>query len=146
VIKEQWIHIPINLGCKEKYFIDIIEKYAATKELRFNVILSGSKRKAVVEFVSVTSYFMYSGPLRDKKVRELEEHLGKGFFDGKVFFEAINSDFLKWLSKNSSTISDFMKLKHFAFIDDNMILDIATPTEDPMIKKIHTNCKMDRAT
>jgi hypothetical protein len=137
-MNEKWIHKPLDQESENKYSIYLIDDFAATKDFRFDVILylATHNNGLIISFIASNSYSTYFGPLRDQKVKELEQKLGSGFFDGKIFFEVINSDFLQWLSKNSSTISDFMELRHFVFVDDNMFLDIATPTEEPKVTTI----------
>jgi hypothetical protein len=135
-MKEKWIHKPLSEEKDNKYSIFFIDDFAPTRNFRFDVILTSPKKRLMVSFIASNSYSTYIGPLRNQKVKELEQKLGNGFFDEKVFFEAKNSDFLRWLSTNSSTISDFFELRHFTFIDDNMVLDIATPTEEPEITEI----------
>ena len=135
-MKEKWEHRSLCSGVEEKYSITLIDYYTATRELRFNVILSSPGHRLIVSFVVSSSYSTYIGPLRNNRIRELEKRLGKGFFHEKIFFEATNSDFLKWIYEDSCTISEGLKLKHFCFVDNRMFLDIATMTEEPEIKKI----------
>lgn len=50
----------------------------------------------------------------------------------KTFFRVENSEYLKWCSKESGTISENEEVIHYAFITDDFVIDVIAD-EEPII-------------
>jgi len=66
---------------------------------------------------------------RYKLILELSEKYGTTFYADWKLFKVHNSSYVKWISDESCTISDDMELMHFAFITDDVILEVLATCE-----------------
>jgi hypothetical protein len=126
---EQWVRWEPIKGLSNKYFIE----YLSADYERLDLILSDAyKIKNNVRIV----YAFYPGlhqrvnkKFKEQRLELLHARYGKEFFDTWTFFKVNNSEYSKWLSEQSDTISDSYQLRHFAFVCANSIVDVFSSYE-----------------
>jgi hypothetical protein len=136
---EKWIKKPYPAAFSGKYSISSVNDCAFKESCEFDVILASSEnfeKKIVVSFGCIISHSNFLSLSRNKKVEKIEKEFGIGFFDGKSFFEIFNSEYAKWLAKNSGGIFEESELRHFSFVDKKMFLNILSIHGPKEIKQV----------
>lgn len=121
-IWKQWK--PIE-GLSERYFI---AEFHETLDEFWILLLDINDRSSRVRVIFegyVYSYRSVDEGCRVKTIGMLDELYGGQFYSKWTFFTVENSEYLQWLSKESGTWSDAVSMKHFAFITDDVIFDVA---------------------
>jgi hypothetical protein len=139
MILEKWTKKSFPVDFSGKYFINSVSDYVFNESCEFNLILSSSveiEKNIVVSFEYVISHSNFLSFSRDKRVEKIEKEVGIGFFDGKSFYEVFNSEYAKWLAKNSGGIFEESELKHFSFVDKVMFLNILSKNGPKEIKQV----------
>jgi hypothetical protein len=131
-MQEQWIRWEPIEGLFSKYDLDII----IDDEKGLKIIFECDQKKVNVFFKhGAVSYIKTNETLRSYLIGSLSKEYGSVFYASWTFFKVENSEYLKWLSAQSCSISDYYHLQHFSFIVDGSILDIAASVE-PIVEHI----------
>ncbi len=64
-----------------------------------------------------------------KMLHDLSSRYGGDFYGNWSFFKITNSDYLKWISEKSCTVSDYLPFQHFCIIGGNEIIDVLAQKE-----------------
>ena len=72
---------------------------------------------------------------REKIFFALKDKYGSSFYLKWTFFKVHNSEYLKWLSDESYTVTDYFNLTHFCIISSESIIDIIASYE-PEVKYV----------
>jgi len=123
-----WKPIP-NL--EDKYFIESMCDMMDGFHIIFAPGERGSRAKKVKFFFegSVTAFRITEEGCRVETIAYLDITYQENPYADWTFFKVENSSYLKWLSEQSSTISDHLNLQHICCITDDSFLDIATRYE-----------------
>ncbi len=131
---EEWTRWePIN-GLSGKYYLD----YFSWSEKGFIVELISERKKERIQilfdeyidayrYTNESFYFKLAGDLSDK--------YGDDFYGNWSFFKVTNSEYLKWLSEKSCTLSDQMHFVHFCILGGDEVIDIIN-NDEPKVKII----------
>lgn len=131
-MQERWIRWEPIEGLLANYDIDAI---LDTQE-GLKVILECDQKKVSVFFKNgAASYIKTDETLRSYLIGTLSKEYGSSLYANWTFFKVENSDYLRWLSAQSCSISDYYQLNHFSFMTDDSILDVATSGE-PVVEHI----------
>lgn len=133
---EKWTHWePIEALTKRYEIVSVIDDGTD-----FSILLVENKnesKKIRLLFESlVETYRCAPESYRYKLIIELSEKYGGDFYRDKTFFKVENSSYVKWILEESCGISENRSLIHFAFITDNVILDLLA-YKDPKIEFIN---------
>ena len=111
-----------------KYYIKSIKD----DEDGFEIILAYYENKPEKERDKIKVIF--SGPIESYRycdehcrlalLRKLDEKYGNGFYVKWRYFTVEDSEYLKWLNKESDGITEHLGVKHYVFIDNDCILDV----------------------
>lgn len=81
-------------------------------------------------FESFESYIVLDSNAREKRFQDaLIDKNG-------IFFKAINSDYIKWLSVESARMSDLLNLKHFIIVTNNGLIELISNGDMPKLSII----------
>lgn len=110
----------------------------------FTIILAdaiGDSPKVKITFENGVNAFRNSEEaFRLSTIHYLNESYGNVFYGNWTFFKAENSEYLKWLSEQSGTISDYYGVMHYCLITDDEMLDIAA-TYEPSVTVVNNHEK-----
>ena len=129
---EQWTKWEPAPALIKKYWIDAVLDTADD----FSILLSDANNANKIQVIfenSVDAYRNADETYRYKLICDLNEKYGGDFYGSWTLFKVLNSEYLKWISEQSCTISDNRSLQHFSFIAADSVLDVVAPYE-PMIK------------
>lgn len=117
----------------QKYYVDSIQDNIKG----LNIILSDSKHdNSFLEILfnySVHGYRSTDESFRQKIFSDLEEKHITEFYSKWTLFKVTNSEYLKWISDQSFSISESENLIHFVIMAADSIVDIVAAYE-PQIK------------
>jgi len=126
---EQWKKWEPIEGVSYGYYIDAINDTFDG----FSVWLAEEKERSkgvLVSFEnSVYAYRVTDEGFRQKTISMLNDNYEDDFYVKWSFFKVDNSEYLQWLSQESFTLTDLLLVKHFVFIAQDSILDIASSYE-----------------
>lgn len=125
---EEWVKWEPSSNLEKIYYISSV----SADDNGLVVILLEKDKKIIHKaiFKSKNLAYRYTNEtLRAHLVQELNEKYGHAFYAQWIFFEIYNSSYLKWISKESGTISDFLDLRHFVIFDPNIALDIVVDAD-----------------
>ena len=134
-MSKEWIKWePFVPGIEGNYRFDNI----SDNENGFKLVISqlNSEKKLEITFVnSIWAYKRTSESFRQNLFNILSEKYGDDFYTEWSFFKVTESDYLQWLSVESNTVTDQLKLSHFVIMTIDDVIDIAANYE-PEIKFI----------
>ena len=127
---EKWTRWePIDNLQSKYYLVFIIDDEDGLK-----LIFESNYRKLKIFFENgVSSYIKTDEALRSALIKTFNKNYEPSFYGDWTFFKVENSQYLKWLSDQSNTLSDYYKLNHFACVTDEFIIDIAASGE-PLVE------------
>lgn len=129
-MQEKWTQWRPLSNLSDRYYIESISDNF--KE-GFKIILADAHEKTrnvLIHFPhSVNAYRRTDETFTLLTIGYLDKVYGGSFYANWTFFKAENSEYLKWLSEQSHTISDSYKIMHYALITDEEIIDIACTYE-----------------
>ncbi len=94
-----------------------------------------SDAKIIFHSGSVESYRVCDEHCRLELLRKLKEKYGGEFYAKWNYFKVVDSEYLKWLSKESDTITDYLEVQHYVLMDQDIVLDVVA-TVEPKIEVI----------
>lgn len=124
-MEEQWERWKPIDGLARKYDIaDIIDDVDGFVVTLFDI--SDKHQRLILQFQhSVEAYHVANETLRHRVIVDLDTRYGTEFYGNWTFFIVTHSSYIRWLSKQSCTISDGMELVHYSILAANAVLDIA---------------------
>lgn len=137
-MQEQWTRWEPIVGLAGKYYLEsIADTFDGFKAFFFDAKNHNKKIQVIFED-SVHSYIRTDESCRSDLIFRLKNQYGSEFYATWTFFKVTNSEYLRWLSEQSCTFSDYLKMQHFSFITMDFILDIVTNYE-PRVEFINTS-------
>ncbi len=97
--------------------------------LRDNITADPEKKVRILFKNGVDVYRNTNESFTNELIVNLGERYGRSFYADWPFFKVTNSEYLDWLSKTSSGISDTRPLKHFAILSVDSVLEIINDSE-----------------
>lgn len=117
---EQWIKWEPIPNLEEQY--ELVD-YSNNIQDGFNLIFKNNNKKLEILFKHSAEIRISNKNLRDKELKNLYQKNGKIFMNWS-FFKVNNSEYLKWLSVESLTVTDNINFTHFCIISYQVIIDI----------------------
>lgn len=116
---EKWVPIDLGNVANARYNLDSI----LFSEDKLTIKLFNNSQLSSIKVI-----FDYI----DKAYRVSEERYRTALFGrletidyaNKTFFRVEESDYMKWCSKESGTLSDYENATHYAFITDDYVIDV----------------------
>lgn len=101
----------------------------------FSIMLSNKKNAVMLSFSHAVRAYRYY--LKEYK-KELMETLAEQYSEPAdiLFFEVEQSEYLQWLSHESSTLTDYFGLRHFCLVTATVIIDFALSHEPQWVYSI----------
>ena len=135
-MKEKWIQWkPLDI-LSQKYSMESMLDNAT----QLKIILSeedNKKNKIVILFENLPTSYKYTNKiLTHALIHNLKQKHEINFYDKWTLFKIENSNYIKWLSKQSATISDSFPFIHFSILGTNCLLDIVASYE-PKVEEIY---------
>ncbi len=129
---EEWIRWEPIDGLSGQYSLDSF----AWSEKGFNVELINHKNKEKIEilFDGYIDGFRYT-------YESFYLELPRDFYGEWKLFKSTNSEYLKWLSEKSCTLSDQMDFIHFCIVGGDEVIDIVANYE-PKVRFIEYKPKV----
>ncbi len=127
MISENWERWePLPSLCTKYSLEKIIE------EGEVSIVLSGHKNETSRILLKISRLFAYTvtkNSFDDKLFNDLQEKYGPEFHTTWTFFKVNNSDFIKWIDQESSTIAsswarEEKPMQHFCLITMEEVIDI----------------------
>jgi len=129
MMTEQWSQWkPIN-NLAGKYYIESISDNINGLKIVFFEWHNETKKVIITFTDSVDAYRSTDEIFRLKLISDLKEKYKSKLYGKWTFFKVDNSAYIKWLSKQSYTISDERSFMHFSFVGVDSILDVVTNYE-----------------
>ena len=130
---EEWIRWEPIEGLGQKYYIDaIIENKDG-----FTIILAEfeeTHKKLRVSFGYFSDAYRNTyETFRADLTHNLHKKYGKDFYANWSFFKVNNSEYMHWISAQSSGISDCVPFVHFSFLLIDSVLDVLA-TKEPKLE------------
>jgi hypothetical protein len=139
-VSEQWICKHSSINILGENIINLVEDYSTESLCGLKIIISNAKAqnsKIVTSFGYSNSYRSFIGVLMNSRIKKIKEKNECAISPQNIIFEVINSDYLKEIIITSCGFVRESELRHFSFIAQNMILDVAASSE-PKITEIKT--------
>jgi len=134
-MQEQWTRWEPIAGLSQKYYIESIsDTIEGFKILLFDA--NDREKKILVSFPnSVDAYRSTDESYILLTVSNLDKVYGDKFYGEWTFFKIKNSEYLKWISVQSYSSSDFFNFTHFCFLATDSVVDVVTNYE-PVVTHI----------
>lgn len=127
-MKEKWTKLEVNENLSKKYYLDLILN-SAKDDFQLSLIDSDNK-KILITFASFVVSFRYT---YDSFVYDtldfLEKNYGSEFYTNWCFFKVEDSEYLKWIKKQSAGTFEIYELQHFCILGIDHMIDIITKSE-----------------
>ena len=135
-MQEQWTRWEPVIGLARKYDIETI--YNNNDGLTITLMdVKNNKSKVHMIFTGrLISYRWADETYMDYRVQNLFRDYGSEFFCEWTFFKVTDSEYSKYISKTSGTISDYTPYIHFAFFTEESIFEVLVMYE-PEIEFVH---------
>ena len=131
IFDEKWFKWEPSVNLKPNYdVISINDNMDHLKILLFSV---DRKQKMSVIFGSSWAHKKSYESFRMHLIAQLSERYGDEFYTKWSFFKIENSNYLNWLSAESSGWTDMLNLNHFVIMGIDFIVDVVA-TEEPTFK------------
>jgi len=112
-------------GLHNKYTIaSIVSSIDGFEILLYEDGLYGKKGLKIIFENQVDSHRDTNESLMGETIEELNNQPVKLNYSQWTFFKVTNSEYIKWLRKQSSGVADGRPFIHFCFVDDDSILDV----------------------
>lgn len=131
-IWERWE--PVD-GLSRKYHVESIQDDMNIFRVRLYDEYFSDKRVDIIFQDQVDAYRRTDETLRSQVVLDLRRQHDKSFYATWTLFKVTNSQYIKWLSEESCTISDHMPLIHFVILAADSLVDIVT-TYEPKVEHV----------
>jgi len=130
-MSEQWIQWKPAVNLEGKYFVESICDMLDGLHIIFDPSEKSKNPKKLKFFFeySVKSFRIADESCRTQMLFDLKNIYGDNFYGNWTFFKIENSSYLKWLSEQSCTITDYLSMQHICCIAGNSVLDLATGYE-----------------
>lgn len=125
---ETWMHWDPIPGLAKKYDIDAILDTFDDLTIILSEYNSENKVRIVIDGTS-RAYRQSDETYRCNLISQLDKKYGGDFYGNRTFFRVTDSEYLQWLSEQSSIISDHYGVQHYSILGINWVLDIAIPFE-----------------
>lgn len=115
-----------------KYYVDFL----ILSENALIIKLSNGEQKIEIIFDESIDAFRYTDESFYFKIfGDLSERYGDDFYVGWSFFKVTNSDYLKWLSEQSCSLTNEFSFIHFCIFGGDKVIDVLARYE-PKVKFI----------
>src|SRR3990167_9807072 len=113
---EEWIQWRPLSNLRNKYYIELLSD--DTNGLKIILCTDNLEdQKILINFEnSVDAYTRTDDSFVGERIKYLYDNYGKDFYTKCSFFQILNSDYIKRISKESGGISDTRSLKHYVFL------------------------------
>lgn len=101
----------------------IVEDYDGLK-----IYLTIDSFEKFLLFESFESYSVLGSSAREQRLKNVFIDIKSG-----IFFKAIDSDYLKRLSVESSKMSDLLNLNHFVIVTNSVLIEVISVVELPKL-------------
>lgn len=121
---DKWTRWQPTQGLSGKYYIDSL---IISKNWDLIVQLSNQDETQSIEITfkgSIDAYRYTNESFCFATFGDLSAQYGTEFYKDWSFFNIENSNYLKWLSERSRTVSDSFNFKHYCIFGGDEILDI----------------------
>lgn len=132
-MNEEWIQwLPVD-GLAKKYFADEILDGMDGFKIMLTDPAEEDKKVNIIFEDSVRAYRSTDESLRQETIRFIDNKYGTRFYAECTFFKVRNSEYIKWIEKQSYGVFDTEKLTHFSIIAMDSIIDVIA-TYEPRIE------------
>lgn len=131
-MKEQWIRWNLKPRLSNNYYC---ESLTDTPDDGLQIrLFDRENNKLLISFAdSVDAYRTTDENFVFKTIEYLQKNYGKEFYSSWSFFKIENSEYLKWLKKESGGVFDIYELQHFCFWTIDTRIDVAAHFEPEII-------------
>lgn len=123
-MQEKWTKWEPVAGLAPKYDVEsIVDNHdGLTVTL---VDTKNDKNKVSVVFTGrILSYRWADETYMDQRVRNLFQEYGSKFFCEWTLFKVTNSEYAKYISETSGTLSDVSPFTHFVFVTNELLFEV----------------------
>ncbi len=115
---------PIN-NLSEKYYVDSFCLSDPELDIIITLFNCDKSKKIKIRFNGIVGSFRYTNKnYCSKMLDDIFKKYGADFYSTWSFFKIANSNYLKWLSYKSCTLSDVYPFQHYCIIGGDEIIDI----------------------
>lgn len=126
---EQWHRWEPLSGLHPKYYIDSISDDLAGFEVLLSEAAHPDKKVRILFKNGVDVYRNTNESFTNELIANLHANYGRSFYVNWTFFKVTDSEYLAWLSRTSSGISDTRPLQHFVILSVETALEIINDYE-----------------
>ncbi len=123
---EEWTRWEPIKNLSGKYYVDAI----ILSDAGLIIQLSENAKKIELNFRYAADSYKYTNESFCFKIfGDLSDRYGGDFYGNWSFFKITDSDYLKWISDKSCTVSDRFPFQHYCIIGGDEVVDILSQSE-----------------